>query len=190
MHRFREPRRRRPRTWLLAMGASLRRGGRGRAGLRERSARELVALVGFALAAGAALEFFLDPRNGKRRRHLGRDRTTAAFRRRARRVERQAHYEAGKVVGFTHAITDHEHAPPELDDIGVVRKVESELFRDRTIPKGPISINADRGIVVLLGRNPQLLPTTRTVSSHSLRRFRAGYHPRSNQSTASLAAAT
>ena len=32
--------------------------------------------------------------------------------------------------------------------MSLVRKVESELFRDRTIPKGPISINVDRGIVV------------------------------------------
>jgi osmotically-inducible protein OsmY len=53
------------------------------------------------------------------------------------------------MVGLAHAITHHDHAVPELDDVSLVRKVESELFRDRTIPKGPISINADRGIVVL-----------------------------------------
>jgi hypothetical protein len=125
---------------------------RGPARLQERSARELAAVAAFALAAGAAVEFFLDPPSGKRRRHLVRDRTRAAFRRRARRVERQAHYEAGKVVGVAHAITHHEHAIPELDDVSLVRKVESELFRDRTIPKGSISINADRGIVVLRGQ--------------------------------------
>lgn len=39
-----------------------------------------------------------------------------------------------------------------MDDVGLVRKVESELFRDRTLPKGQISINADRGIVVLRGQ--------------------------------------
>jgi hypothetical protein len=120
--------------------------------MRHRSARELAAVAASALAAGAALEFFLDPRNGKRRRHLVRDRTTAAFRRRARKVERQAHYEAGKMVGLAHSIAHHQHAVPELDDVSLVRKVESELFRDRTIPKGPISINADRGIVVLRGQ--------------------------------------
>jgi hypothetical protein len=134
------------------MRLPLRRGRRGPARPRERSARELGAVAAFALAAGAALEFFLDPRSGKRRRHLVRDRTRAAFRRRARRVERQAHYEAGKIVGVAHAITHHEHAVAELDDVSLVRKVESELFRDRTIPKGPISINADRGIVVLRGQ--------------------------------------
>jgi hypothetical protein len=142
----------RPRAWLQRTRPSPGRGHRHPARPPERSARELAAVIAFALAAGAALEFFLDPRNGKRRRHLVRDRTTAAFRRQARKVERQAHYEAGKIAGVTHAITHHEHAPPDLDDVGLVRKVESELFRDRTIPKGPISINADRGIVVLRGQ--------------------------------------
>ena len=103
-----------------------------------------------AFAAGVALEFFLDPRSGKRRRHLVRDRTRATLRRRARRVERQAHYKTGKLAGVGHAIRHRDQAA-ELDDVGLVRKVESELFRDRTIPKGHISINADRGIVVLRG---------------------------------------
>jgi hypothetical protein len=152
MHPFRELPRRRPRARLLRTRAPLSRGRRRPAGLQERSARELAAVAGFALAAGAALEFFLDSRSGKRRRHLLRDRTTAAFRRRAHHVERRAHYEAGKVVGAAHAITHLDHAVPELDDVSLVRKVESELFRDRTIPKGPISINADRGIVVLRGQ--------------------------------------
>jgi BON domain len=152
MHPLRELPWRRQRAWSLGIRLPLRPGRRGPAGLQERSARERAALAAFALAAGAALEFFLDPHSGKRRRHLVRDRTRAALRRRARKVERQANYEAGKIVGVAHAITHHEHAPPELDDVSLVRKVESELFRDRTIPKGPISINADRGIVVLRGQ--------------------------------------
>ena len=152
MRPFHELSRLRPRVWLLGMRLLLGRSRRDPGRLRRRSARELAAVAASALAAGAALEFFFDPRSGKRRRHLVRDRTTAAFRRRARKVERQAHYEAGKMVGLAHAITHHDHAVPELDDVSLVRKVESELFRDRTIPKGPISINADRGIVVLRGQ--------------------------------------
>jgi len=148
---FREGASRRPRAWLLWTRRPLLRDRRGSARLRERSARELATVAAPALAAGVALEFFLDPRSGKRRRHLVRDRMTAAFRRRARRVERHAHYEAGKVVGLAHAVTHRGQTPPELDDVSLVRKVESELGRDRTIPKGPISINADRGIVVLRG---------------------------------------
>lgn len=152
MHPFREFPRRRPRDWMRGPRVALRRDRRGPSRGQDRSAQELAAVAALALAAGAALEFFLDPRNGKRRRHLVRDRTRAALRRRVRTVERQAHYEAGKMVGVAHAITHHQHPTPELDDVSLVRKVESELFRDRTIPKGPISINADRGIVVLRGQ--------------------------------------
>ena len=160
MHPIRELPRPRPRGRLHATRPSLRLGNRDPAPLPERSARELAAVAALALAAGAALEFFLDPRNGKRRRHLVRDRTRATFRRQARKVERQAHYEAGKIVGVTHAVTHHAHDTPELDDVSLVRKVETELFRDRTIPKGPISINADRGIVVLRGQleDPEQIP--------------------------------
>jgi hypothetical protein len=103
------------------------------------------------MAAGVALEYFLDPRSGRRRRKLVHDRVGRAVRRRVRAVERQAHYEAGKVIGLRHAIAHGHRGTPELDDVSLVRKVESELFRDRTVPKGQISINADRGIVVLRG---------------------------------------
>jgi hypothetical protein len=97
------------------------------------------------------LEFFLDPRSGKRRRRLLRDRTRGAARRGRRRFQRQTHYETGKLVGLAHAIARRNPNAPELDDVSLVRKVESELFRDRSVPKGQISINADRGIVVLRG---------------------------------------
>ena len=149
MHPFRERARRRPGASLPRMRLSLRR---GRAHLRERSARELATVAAPAFAAGVALEFFLDSRSGKKRRHLVRDRTTAALRRRVRRAERQTRYEAGKLVGLAHAITHRDDAAPELDDVSLVRKVESELFRDRSLPKGQISINADRGTVVLRGQ--------------------------------------
>jgi hypothetical protein len=151
MNPFRERARRRPLAWLPRIRPSLR-DHRTPARQQRRSARELAIAAVAGLTAGVALEFFLDPRGGKRRRHLVRDRTRGAFHRRARRVERQAHYEAGKIVGLAHTITHREQTPPEMDDVSLVRKVESELFRDRTLPKGQISINADRGIVVLRGQ--------------------------------------
>jgi predicted exporter len=152
MNLFREHPRRRPLAWLPRIRPSLKRDHRTQARPQERSARELATAAAAGLTAGIVLGYFLDPRSGTRRRHLVRDRTRAAFRRRARRVERQAHYEAGKLVGLAHTITHREQSPPEMDDVSLVRKVESELFRDRTLPKGQISINADRGIVVLRGQ--------------------------------------
>jgi hypothetical protein len=149
MHLIREPDS--PRA-LWRARASLRRAGRRRRGPGGRSLLPLAVTSTVALAVGAALEFFLDPRSGKRRRKLLRDRVGAAARRRRRRIEREAHYEAGKVIGLAHAITHRDHGAPQLDDVSLVRKVESELFRDRSVPKGQISINADRGIVVLRGQ--------------------------------------
>ena len=64
---------------------------------------------------------------------------------------RSAHYEGRKVVGLAHAITGRSRSVVVLDDVSLVRKVESELFRHRSIPKGQISINSDRGIVVMRG---------------------------------------
>jgi osmotically-inducible protein OsmY len=80
-----------------------------------------------------------------------RGRAAGAVRRRRRQLGRNAHREAGKVVGLAHAITGRNRSAPELDDVSLVRKVESELFRDRSIPKGKISINSDRGTIVLRG---------------------------------------
>src|ERR1700741_5024034 len=152
MRPFRESAREWSRPWLSRARRSLKRSRRASHRGKECSARERAAVAGLGLAAGVVLEFFVDPRSGRRRRHLTRDRTTAAFRRRVRRVERHTHYQAGKVEGLAHKITHRNHLAPELDDVSLVRKVESELYRDRTIPKGQISINADRGIVVLRGQ--------------------------------------
>ncbi len=118
--------------------------------------RQCTALAAPALLIGAALEYFLDPRNGRRRRHVARDRAAAAVRRSYRRLERQARYESGKLAGVAHRarkiVSRENGVAAELDDVGLVRKVESELFCDRAVPKGRISINADRGTVTLRGQ--------------------------------------
>jgi hypothetical protein len=149
MPKFRKAARQRPRVVRGWRSSNADRGTPARA--RELSAPVVAATALAATAVGAAVEFFLDPRSGRRRRKLLRDRARGAIRRRRRRLERQAHYEAGKVIGIAHAIGHRDRGDAELDDVGLVHKVESELFRDRTIPKGEISINADRGILVLRG---------------------------------------
>jgi osmotically-inducible protein OsmY len=39
-----------------------------------------------------------------------------------------------------------------VDDATLAHKVESVLFRDRDVPKGEISINAENGVVFLRGQ--------------------------------------
>jgi osmotically-inducible protein OsmY len=121
---------------------------------QRRRATERVAVAALGLLAGVALEYYLDPRSGRRRRHAVRERAVARVRRRRQLLERQVRYEAGKVVGLAHQAAkaaSHRDAP-ELDDVSLVHKVETELFRDRSIPKSRISMNAERGVVVLRGQ--------------------------------------
>jgi hypothetical protein len=41
--------------------------------------------------------------------------------------------------------------PKDLDDVGLARKVETVIFRDDSIPKGKIDVNAANGVVWLRG---------------------------------------
>jgi len=42
-------------------------------------------------------------------------------------------------------------APKDIDDVGLARKVETVIFRDNTVPKGKIDVNAADGVVWLRG---------------------------------------
>jgi hypothetical protein len=49
--------------------------------------------------------------------------------------------------------------PKDLDDVGLARKVESIIFREDTVPKGKIDVNAADGVVWLRGeaRTPEMI---------------------------------
>ena len=104
-----------------------------------------------AAAAGAAVEFFVDPQDGKRRRHVARDRGMAILRRRGRDAVRQADYAAGVAKG---KVAEATPSPPkeDLDDVSLTRKVETEIFRDADAPKGKVSVNAEHGVIYLRGQ--------------------------------------
>jgi osmotically-inducible protein OsmY len=105
----------------------------------------------FALfaAAGAAFAFFLDPQNGRRRRHMAWDQTTSFFRRKGRRLARAVASETyGVRMKASHL---REASKPQPNDATLVQKVESEVFRDPAIPKGQINVNAENGVVFLRG---------------------------------------
>ena len=78
-------------------------------------------------ALGAALAYFFDPNNGKRRRKATVKRLAGLARRRREGVQ-----------------------GPQ-DDVTLARKVESEIFRDADVPKGAVDVNAEHGKVVLRG---------------------------------------
>ena len=90
----------------------------------------------FALggAIGAALTYFFDPDNGRKRRKKAIKRTTKAFSK------------------ATH-LREQEKAQP--DDVTLARKVESKIFRDADVPKGQINVNVEDGVVYLRGELEQ-----------------------------------
>ena len=76
---------------------------------------------------GALIAYFFDPQNGRGRRALALDRIKQKV---------QSRNEAEK---------------PQPDDVTLARKVETEIFRAKDVPKGQINVNAENGVVVLRG---------------------------------------
>ena len=122
---------------------------RGRRSIdRSRQRMRDAALFG-AGAATAALATVFD----KRRRHIVRDRSAATVRDLARAMRRRADYNAGVARGVAHAVTGPLHREQrEYDDVTLVRKVESELFRSNRGTKSHVSVNAQNGVVELRGQ--------------------------------------
>jgi hypothetical protein len=110
-----------------------------------------------AAGLGALAEYFiLDRQHGARRRHMVRDRTRAALRRRSRDAVRRAKYLEGVAEGAAHkaahavpGVGTHKEPP---DDVALAQKVESIAFRKAGVPKGQVSVNADNAVIYLRGQ--------------------------------------
>jgi osmotically-inducible protein OsmY len=98
---------------------------------------------------GAALAYFFDPDNGKRRRKVTIDRIGGLARRHGRRLGRGV---AAETYGLKQKATHLKEEPkPQPDDATLARKVETEIFRGPEIPKGKINVNAENGVIFLRG---------------------------------------
>ena len=105
-----------------------------------------------SLAVGALLEYFLDPKAGRRRRHRARDRARSRLRRGERRAIVHARRAESHAVGIARrAINARRRSEEPLDDLTLAQKVESQLFRRAGVPKGQVSVNAEDGVVFLRG---------------------------------------
>jgi osmotically-inducible protein OsmY len=110
----------------------------------------------FGAAAGFAAAWFLDPNDGTRRRHVVRDKAMKYARQGKDEAVRKADYAAGQVKGAASTATpsSREDAAERLNDPALVRKVESEVFRDDELPKGKVSVNAEYGVIYFRGEVP------------------------------------
>jgi len=101
-------------------------------------------LLTFVLGAGvgAAATHFLDPESGGRRRAQLRDQAVS----KASSGVSQAAAKAKDAVA-----TAKSTGSAGLDDVGLARKVESEIFRDAAAPKGDVSVDVQAGVAYLRG---------------------------------------
>ena len=103
-------------------------------------------------AVGAALAYIFDPDRGRSRRALLRDQTAGEIRRAARHAGRSGRWVTSVAVGKAEMVRHRAFDDREaLNDADLAAKVESILFRDPTVPKGHMNVNAEDGTVVLRG---------------------------------------
>jgi BON domain len=131
-------------------------------GRRRRRARAVAVLSFLAGAAvGGVAAYGFDPVSGRRRRHTARDRVAGISRRGARRLLRGGSIAAAQARGRTRGLLHglRPQAPRHLDDAELAHKVETIVFRDPRLPKGPVSVNAEDGCVFLRGEieRPELV---------------------------------
>ncbi len=100
-------------------------------------------------AAGAAAQYFLDAQAGRRRREAAREHSIGVAKRQASEAAHKLDVAAGQAKG---AVASRiPHGTTDIGDVGLVRKVESEIFRAADAPKGQVSVNAENGVVFLRG---------------------------------------
>jgi hypothetical protein len=110
--------------------------------------------------------YVLDPRAGRRRRALARERGAAAARRSARRVGRwttRVRAEAlGRIARLRHRRSVHR---PPVNDALLADRVRSQLPRDPDLHRHPINVSAENGVVVLRGVVDQFDQERRLIES-------------------------
>jgi len=113
-------------------------------------------LVGLLMAAfGAIAAYLFDPQMGRTRRTVTRDRMAGEARRLARSSARRGRWLASTASGIGERA---QHATGErkvpVDEVALVNRVKSELFRDPEIDKGAIAVNVERDVLFLRGTAP------------------------------------
>jgi hypothetical protein len=104
----------------------------------------------FLIGAGAA--YLFDPRHGRRRRNVLRDRGAAVLRRGAQGSATKARFTGGHLRGLL-AITRHAFSPesPEVDDATVAQRIRSDALRDVGVTTRDVEVEVENGVATLRG---------------------------------------
>jgi len=105
----------------------------------------------FVAAASAAAAYFFDPQNGKARRIRVVERSGHLARDTERRTTRQARYVWHTVRGRIRHLASGEQ-PDLVEDRELLDRVESELFANKSIPRGRVTFEVEGTTVILRGQ--------------------------------------
>ncbi|HLE99181.1 MAG TPA: BON domain-containing protein [Gaiellaceae bacterium] len=121
-----------------------------------------------AFLAGAGIAYFFDPQQGKRRRHVLRDRAAKLGRRAARVTAKKSRFVLGHLQGLV-ARSRQVVARPQVatDDRTVEQRIRSDVFRDAGISGRDVELEVEQGIVTLVGAVP-----SRAVADNVVARVR------------------
>ena len=112
-------------------------------------------LLVLAGAIGAAIAYFFDRENGRRRRKLAGDKAGKYVRQAGRQAQGAGAQATGLKAKLAHRQEQDKQQP---DDVTLARTVETEIFRAAEVPKGQINVNAEDGVVYLRGEvEPDLI---------------------------------
>ncbi len=137
-----------------ARRSAVERGGRWSSQVRPQQRPGIGRWLGVAAlgaAVGALGAHLLDPDRGRGRRARYADQLAAGARRGASRLDRGRRVVASRLVGVAEELKHAGNGQPMPNDAALTEKLETELFRDPSVPKGKININAEHGVVVLRG---------------------------------------
>lgn len=122
-------------------------------GRRER-AMPFVRSAGIAAMAGAigaGCAYLFDPRLGRRRRAIARDRVVRSWHRSRARMRRLARSVNARGNGMRHRMMHRTIANPIVDDRTLDNRVQSTIFRDAREARGAVSVQVVEGVVELRG---------------------------------------
>lgn len=119
---------------------------------RRRGTAPWTVIVG--VVVGAVAVYFLDPERGRTRRAQFIDWTGARFRRgwsSVNQLTREAQSNAGGLSQRMISLRSASGRGP-VDDLTLRDRVESEVFRNRSLPKGQINFEVESAIVTVRGQ--------------------------------------
>ena len=108
-----------------------------------------------AFLIGAGTAYLFDPRQGRRRRHVLRDRALRVSRRFQRQSIRKARFVRGHMLGISallrRLLSDRRVA---VDDATVAQRIRSSTLRNVGVSTRDVEVEVERGVATLRGSVP------------------------------------